>query len=153
LRGRTIYTAEADIHHPQLTVGEVLSFVAQARATMNPLAGISMDLYAEHMRDIVMAMLGMRHTINTKVGNETIPGIHEGERKRLSIAEAALSNCPIQCWDNTTLELDNIDVLEFFKTLKLTTDYLGTTACISMRQVPQDVYDVCSVYHSTNSHK
>jgi ATP-binding cassette, subfamily G (WHITE), member 2, PDR len=145
LRGRTIYSTKADVHLPQLTVGETLSFVSQARASINPLAGISVNLYAEHMRDVVMAMLGMRHTINTKVGNDRISGIKRGERKRLSIAEAALSNCPIQCWDNTTTELDNADVLEFFKTLKLSTDYLGTTAFVSMRQVPQAVYEVCCI--------
>lgn len=135
---------EADIHVPQLTVGEILSFISQGRAASNPLAGISTDLYAEHMRDAVMAMLGMRHTINTRVGNSRIPGISKGERKRLCMAETALSNCPIQCWDNTAIQLDNTEVLEFFKTLRLTTDYLGTAACISMRQVPQAVYDVCS---------
>jgi ATP-binding cassette, subfamily G (WHITE), member 2, PDR len=102
-----------------------------------------MNLYAEHMRDVVMAMLGMRHTVNTRVGNGQIPGINARERKRLSIAEAALSNCPIQCWDNTVLGLDNADVLEFCKTLKLATDYLGMTACLAMREVPQQVYEVC----------
>jgi ATP-binding cassette subfamily G (WHITE) protein 2 (PDR) len=37
-------------------------------------------------------MLGLTHTMNTKVGNEFIRGVSGGERKRVSIAETTL--CP-----------------------------------------------------------
>lgn len=35
-----------------------------------------------------MAVFGLSHTINTKVGNDFIRGVSGGERKRVSIAEA-----------------------------------------------------------------
>lgn len=35
-----------------------------------------------------MAIFGLSHTINTKVGNDFIRGVSGGERKRVSIAEA-----------------------------------------------------------------
>lgn len=48
-----------------------------------------------------MAIFGLSHTINTKVGNDFIRGVSGGERKRVSIAEAALGGSPLQCWDNS----------------------------------------------------
>lgn len=58
------------------------------------------------MRDVIMAMFGISHTKNTIVGNDFIRGVSGGERKRVSIAEACLSNAPLQCWDNSTRGLD-----------------------------------------------
>jgi len=46
-----------------------------------------------------MAMYGISHTNHTKVGNEFERGVSGGERKRVTIAEATLSNAPFQCWD------------------------------------------------------
>jgi ABC-type multidrug transport system ATPase subunit len=141
-RGEAIYTAETDVHFPQLTVGETLSFAARARAPRNRLPGVSRELYAEHMRDVVMAMLGLSHTINTRVGNDFIRGVSGGERKRVSIAEATLSQSPLQCWDNSTRGLDSANALEFCRTLRLTTNYVGATACVAIYQASQSAYDV-----------
>ncbi|TVY45496.1 ZEB2-regulated ABC transporter [Lachnellula subtilissima] len=87
-RGECIYQAEVDIHFPQLTVGQTLEFAAQARAPRNRIPGVTRDQYAAHMRDVIMAVFGLAHTINTKVGNDFIRGVSGGERKRVSIAEA-----------------------------------------------------------------
>ncbi|KAL1982431.1 hypothetical protein VTN96DRAFT_1336 [Rasamsonia emersonii] len=141
-RGEAIYTAETDVHFPQLTVGETLTFAALARAPRNRFPGVSRKQYAEHMRDVVMAMLGLSHTINTRVGNDYIRGVSGGERKRVSIAEATLSQSPLQCWDNSTRGLDSANALEFCKTLRLTTNYVGTTACVAIYQASQSAYDV-----------
>lgn len=40
------------------------------------------------MRDVIMTIFGLSHTLNTKVGNDFIRGVSGGERKRVSIAEA-----------------------------------------------------------------
>ncbi|KAK9350882.1 P-loop containing nucleoside triphosphate hydrolase protein [Lipomyces doorenjongii] len=141
-RGEAIYTAETNMHFPQLTVGETLSFAARARAPRNLLPGVSTNLYADHMRDVVMAMLGLNHTINTRVGNDFISGVSGGERKRVSIAEATLSQAPLQCWDNSTRGLDSANALEFCRTLRLTTNYVGATACVAIYQASQSAYDV-----------
>lgn len=55
--------------------------------------------YCEHFRDVIMAMYGISHTVNTKVGDQFIRGVSGGERKRVTIAEATLANAPFQCWD------------------------------------------------------
>jgi ATP-binding cassette subfamily G (WHITE) protein 2 (PDR) len=66
-RGEAIYSAEQDIHFPQLTVGDTLGFAAEARAPREPPGGMKKHEYGQIMRDVVMASLGISHTINTKV--------------------------------------------------------------------------------------
>ncbi|KAH7327322.1 multidrug resistance protein CDR1 [Rhexocercosporidium sp. MPI-PUGE-AT-0058] len=142
-RGEAIYMAENDVHFPQLTVGETLLFAAKSRAPRdNTFPGVTRDMYAEHMRDIVMATYGIMHTMNTNVGNVLVPGVSGGERKRVSIAEAALSGSPLQCWDNSTRGLDSANALEFCRTVKLSTELAGATALISLYQGSQDAYEV-----------
>ncbi|RAK73142.1 pleiotropic drug resistance family ABC transporter [Aspergillus fijiensis CBS 313.89] len=141
-RGEALYNAETDVHFPQLTVGDTLQFAALARAPRNRLEGVSRQQYAEHMRDVVMAMLGLSHTINTRVGNDFVRGVSGGERKRVSIAEAMLSQAPLQAWDNSTRGLDSANALEFCKNLALMSKYTGTTACVAIYQASQSAYDV-----------
>jgi ATP-binding cassette subfamily G (WHITE) protein 2 (PDR) len=55
-RGEAIYTAEVDVHFPAMTVGETLYFAAQARRPRNIPGGVSVKQYAEHQRDVIMAL-------------------------------------------------------------------------------------------------
>ena len=141
-RGECMYQAEVDVHFPQLTVGQTLNFAAQARAPRNRIPGVSRELYAKHMTDVIMAVFGLSHTYNTKVGNDFVRGVSGGERKRVSIAEAALGASPLQCWDNSTRGLDSATALEFVKTLRLSTDMTGSTAAVAIYQASQSIYDI-----------
>lgn len=42
-----------------------------------------------------MAVFGISYTINTRVGNNFVRGLSGGERKRVTIAKAALSRAPL----------------------------------------------------------
>ncbi|KAI1088409.1 ABC-2 type transporter-domain-containing protein [Rostrohypoxylon terebratum] len=141
-RGEAIYTAEVDVHFPMLTVGDTLTFAAQARAPRHLPPGVDKTTYANHLRDVTMAMFGISHTVNTRVGNEYVRGVSGGERKRVTISEAALSRAPLQCWDNSTRGLDSANAVEFCKTLRTQTELFGTTACVSIYQAPQTAYDL-----------
>ncbi|KAK8866202.1 hypothetical protein IAR55_001353 [Kwoniella newhampshirensis] len=141
-RGEAIYTAEVDVHFPNMTVGETLLFAAEARAPRNPPGGLSRIEFARHYRDVIMSMFGITHTINTKVGNDFIRGVSGGERKRVTISEAALAGAPLQCWDNSTRGLDSANAIEFCKTLRMQAEYLGTTAVVAIYQSPQSAYDL-----------
>jgi ABC-type multidrug transport system ATPase subunit len=57
-------------------------------APRNRIPGVTREQYAKHMRDVIMAVFGLGHTLNTKVGNDFVRGVSGGERKRVSIAEA-----------------------------------------------------------------
>ncbi|WPH01081.1 Hypothetical protein R9X50_00391600 [Acrodontium crateriforme] len=141
-RGEAIYTAEVDVHFPMLSVGDTLTFAARARAPRVVPGGLSKHEWAEHLRDVVMATFGISHTVNTRVGNDFVRGVSGGERKRVSIAEAALSGAPLQCWDNSTRGLDSANAIEFCKTVRLTTELAGCVACVAIYQAPQSAYDV-----------
>lgn len=141
-RGEAIYTAEVDTHFPQLTVGDTLTFAAHARAPRDLPDGVDKNTFANHLRDVMMALFGISHTINTRVGNEYIRGVSGGERKRVTISEAALSLAPLQCWDNSTRGLDSANAIEFCKTLKMQTELFNNTACVSIYQAPQSAYDL-----------
>ncbi|KAJ0143631.1 Uncharacterized protein HZ326_13539, partial [Fusarium oxysporum f. sp. albedinis] len=130
-RGEAIYTAEVDVHFPHLTVGDTLDFAAHARAPRSIPGGIDRETFISHSRDVVMAMFGISHTVNTKVGNEYVRGVSGGERKRVTIAEASLSGAPLQCWDNSTRGLDSANAVEFCKTLRLQTQMSDTAALVS----------------------
>jgi len=100
----------------------------------------------------------LSHTINTKVGNDfskldfyhaasyrltsIVRGVSGGERKRVSIAEAAIGGSPLQCWDNSTRGLDSATALEFVKSLRLSADLTGATCVLAIYQASQAIYDV-----------
>ncbi|QSZ36007.1 hypothetical protein DSL72_007131 [Monilinia vaccinii-corymbosi] len=142
-RGEAIYLADSDVHFPNLTVGETLLFAATARAPPDlTFPGVTRQVYAENMRDVTMATLGLRHVEKVLVGNDYIKGISGGERKKVSIAEVVLSGCTLQCWDNSTRGLDSAYALEFCKMLRHSTTLGRTTACVSLYQTPQSAYDL-----------
>ena len=140
-RAEAIYTAEVDVHFPQLSVGDTLTFASRARTPRTLPPGVSREQYCDHLRDVVMAMYGISHTINTKVGNEYVRGVSGGERKRVTIAEATLSNAPLQCWDNSTRGLDSANAIEFCRTLRQQSELFGQTCAVSIYQAPQSAYD------------
>jgi ABC-type multidrug transport system ATPase subunit len=141
-RGEALYTAEIDAHFPKLTVGDTLTFAAMARRSGRLPGGLDKTTFAAHLRDVVMALFGISHTINTRVGNEYVRGVSGGERKRVTIAEAALSGAPLQCWDNSTRGLDSANAIEFCNTLRVQSDLFGSTACVAIYQSPQSAYDM-----------
>lgn len=141
-RGEALYTAELDIHFPMLTVGDTLTFAARARQPRQLPPGANRTDFVTHVRDVIMAVFGISHTVDTMVGNNLVRGVSGGERKRVTICEAALSGAPLQCWDNSTRGLDSANAIEFCKALRLETDIFNSTACVSIYQSPQSAYDV-----------
>lgn len=94
-RGECIYQAENDVHFPHLTVGQTLAFAAEARAPRNRFPGVSRQQYAEHFRDVVMAIFGLSHTINTKVGNDFVRGVSGGEVRLHDPYKLGCTNVPV----------------------------------------------------------
>ncbi|KAM0508442.1 hypothetical protein ACHAPB_002236 [Verticillium nonalfalfae] len=142
LRGDVLYNAEVDTHLAHLTVGETLSFAARARSVRNVPSGLSRAQADGMIRDVIMAVFGIGHTINTRVGNDFVRGVSGGERKRVSIAEAALTGAKFQCWDNSTRGLDSANAVTFCRNLRVQSDLLGVAAAVAIYQAPQSAYDL-----------
>ncbi|WRT64947.1 uncharacterized protein IL334_001887 [Kwoniella shivajii] len=141
-RGEAIYTAEVDVHFPKLTVGDTLAFAAEARRPRELPNSLSPKDYATNMRDVIMSIFGISHTVNSIVGNDFVRGVSGGERKRVTIAEAALAGAPLQCWDNSTRGLDSANAVEFCKSLRTNADYLDISSVVAIYQAPQSAYDI-----------
>ncbi|KAJ5671108.1 hypothetical protein N7507_000235 [Penicillium longicatenatum] len=141
-RGESIYTAEQDVHLSMLTVHQTLEFAALARAPRYIPGDIDRRAYARNLCDVLMAVFGIRHTLNSRVGDEYDRRVSGGERKRVSIAEAALSGLPLQCWDNSNRGLVSANAIKFCKTLRLGADLLQTAATVAIYQAPQAAYDM-----------
>lgn len=106
-RGEAIYNQEVDKHFPHLTVGQTLEFAAATRTPSHRIQDMSRAEFCQFVARVVMAVVGLSHTFNTKVGNDFIRGVSGGERKRVSIAEMMLAGSPFAAWDNSTRGLDS----------------------------------------------
>lgn len=136
-RGDVTYSAEMDVHYSHLTVGQTLNFAASLRTPQNRPSGISRKDFASYMTQCYMAMYGLSHTFDTKVGC-----VSGGERKRVSIAEISLSGSYLQCWDNATRGLDSAIALEFIRALKMQAELLDVTSVVAIYQCSQSAYDL-----------
>ena len=141
-RGDVTYSAETDVHFPHLTVGQTLNFASSLRTPQNRPEGISREVYSQRITEVYMAMYGLSHTFNTKVGNDIVRGVSGGERKRVSIAEVSLCGSYLQCWDNATRGLDSATALEFIRALKTQATVMDVTSLIAIYQCSQDAYDL-----------
>jgi len=141
-KGEVAYNKEVDQHFPHLTVRQTLEFAAAVRTPHNRVNNVSRKSYVEHMAEVVMAVFGLSHTRNTKVGDDFVRGVSGGERKRVSIAEMALSGCPIACWDNSTRGLDAATALEFVKSLRMSSNVFGVSHAVAIYQASQQIYEV-----------
>ncbi|KAK6331502.1 GTPase-activating protein [Orbilia blumenaviensis] len=141
-RGEAVYNQEQDQHFPHLTVQQTLEFAAAARTPSARVEGFGRDEYAKMMTGIIMSVLGLSHTKNTKVGNDFVRGVSGGERKRVSLAEMALAGAPIAAWDNSSRGLDSATALEFVRSLKGAASYFGVTQAVAIYQASQSIYDL-----------
>lgn len=60
----------------------------------------------------------------------------------MTIAEAALSLAPLQCWDNSTRGLDSATAIDFCQALRMSAEYFDTSSIVAIYQAPQAAYDV-----------
>lgn len=98
--------------------------------------------YCRYIGKIVMAVLGLSHTYNTKVGDDFIRGVSGGERKRVSIAEMMVAMPSFAAWDNSTRGLDSASALKFTQSLRKASTVGGRTNAVAIYQASQAIYDL-----------
>ncbi|KAK1004547.1 hypothetical protein LTR54_007546 [Friedmanniomyces endolithicus] len=141
-KGEVIYNQEVDKHFPHLTVGETLEHAAALRTPNRRPLGVSKKDFVKHITQVVMAVYGLSHTYNTKVGDDFVRGVSGGERKRVSIAEMALAGAPILAWDNSTRGLDSATALTFTRSLRQNANITGSAHAVAIYQASQAIYDL-----------
>lgn len=80
-KGEMVYNADVDHHFPHLTVRQTLEFAAALRTPSNRIVATSRKENINRVTAIVMAICGLSHTRDTKVGNDYVRGVSGGERK------------------------------------------------------------------------
>ena len=83
-KGEIVYNSEIDTHFPHLTVKETLEFAAAVRTPQNHVVAASRKENISRVTAVAMAVCGLTHTQNTRVGNDFIRGVSGGERKVVS---------------------------------------------------------------------
>lgn len=74
-KGETVYNQEVDKHFPHLTVGQTLEHAAAMRTPNHRPFDMSRQQFSEFVTKVVMAVLSLTHTYNTKVGNDFVRGV------------------------------------------------------------------------------
>lgn len=158
-KGEVVYNQEVDKHFPHLTVGQTLEFAASTRTPSHRIRGLSRKQFSEHTAKVIMAIFGLSHTYNTKVrlynvlihfvanksnkvGSDFVRGVSGGERKRVSIAEMALTGSPLAAWDNSTRGLDSATAFKFVNSLRTLANLGGSAHAVAIYQASQQIYDL-----------
>ncbi|KAH7409672.1 ABC-2 type transporter [Cadophora sp. MPI-SDFR-AT-0126] len=141
-KGEITYNQEVDKHFPHLTVGQTLEFAAATRTPSHRIKGMDRLQYCKYVAKVAMAVFGISHTYNTKVGNDFVRGVSGGERKRVSLAEMMVAGVPFSAWDNSTRGLDSATALKFVQSLRLGADVSGSTHAVAIYQASQAIYDL-----------
>lgn len=136
-----VYNPELDVHLPHLTVKQTLDFAIACKTPRVRINGHSPQQHIDFNRDMLATVFGLRHTYNTKVGNDYIRGVSGGERKRVSIAEAMACDGSLYCWDNATRGLDASTALEYARAIRLSTNLMRKTSLVTIYQAGENVYE------------
>lgn len=135
-RGEVNYNPEDDQHFPSLNVWQTLKFSLLNKTKKRHKGEIDVIVNA------LMKMFGISHTAKTLVGNEYVPGVSGGERKRVSIAETLSSKAAIVCWDNSTRGLDASTALDYANSLRIMTDISNRTTLVTLYQAGEQIYEL-----------
>ncbi|KAF1849694.1 pleiotropic drug resistance protein, ABC superfamily [Cucurbitaria berberidis CBS 394.84] len=135
-KGDCVYLAELDVHFPELTLGQTLTFAAAAREVKS-----NSKLRPRSTAMAVSSQFNLSDVFDSKVGNAMIRGISGGEKRRTSIAEVFISGAQLQCWDNSTRGLDSRTALGFVQLMRSSTTNTRSTALMSIYQASDAIYE------------
>ena len=135
-RGEVNYNPEDDQHFPTLNVWQTLKFSLLNKTRKREKGEIDLII------DALMKMFGISHTDKTLVGNEMVPGVSGGERKRVSIAETLATKSTVVCWDNSTRGLDASTALDYANSLRIMTDVSDRTTLVTLYQAGEQIYEL-----------
>ncbi|GAA5871103.1 hypothetical protein JCM8547_005358, partial [Rhodosporidiobolus lusitaniae] len=140
-RGEVVYNQEDDVHAATLTVAQTLMFALSLKTPGKLLPGKSKKQFNSEVMELLLRMLGIPHTRNTKVGSPFVRGVSGGERKRVSIAEMMATRGAVCSWDNSTRGLDASTALDYAKALRVLTDVHQMATFVSLYQAGEGIYE------------
>ncbi|GAA5932006.1 hypothetical protein JCM1841_003594 [Sporobolomyces salmonicolor] len=140
-RGEVVYNQEDDVHAATLTVAQTLLFALRLKTPGKLLPGQSRGEFRQEVMSVLLKMLGIPHTKNTKVGSAFVRGVSGGERKRVSIAEMMVARGAVCSWDNSTRGLDASTALDYAKSLRILTDVHSQATIVTLYQASEGIFE------------
>ncbi|XP_010535889.1 PREDICTED: ABC transporter G family member 38 [Tarenaya hassleriana] len=162
------YISQYDVHLPQLTVRETLTFSAKCQGV-----GTGYDMLVELLRreknlnikpdpyldalmkvsvmkghkedvvtDYVLKILGLDICADTIVGNNMIRGISGGQKKRVTTGEMLVGPVGAFFMDNISDGLDSSTTFQIIKCIRQMIHVLNKTALVSLLQPPPETFDL-----------
>lgn len=122
------YVPLDDIHISTQTVKEAVMFSGLMRRSTN----VPTSIRKLHV-DLVLRLLGLDHVADTRIGDESTRGISGGERRRVSIAIAAVAGQSCTVLDMPTNGLDSITAMNLVRNTRLLTQ-AGSSFIMSLQQ-------------------
>lgn len=129
---QVIYSNEADIHFPHLTVKQTIDFALSCKYN-------APKAQRNQLRDELLQEFGLYHVRNTRVGNDYVRGISGGQRRRVSIIETFIANGSVYLWDNCTKGLDSSTALDFLTTLRDMTKRSKSVSLVRISQASDEI--------------
>ena len=141
---------QLDCHLPFLTVRETAAFAVENLTAAGSEPERSAGVHA-------LAALSLVGCADTLVGDALTRGVSGGERRRVSILEALLSNARLLCLDEISTGLDASVTYDIVAAIRERTQLQRCTSVLALLQPTPEVYDLfddvlllrhgCTVYH------
>ena len=136
------YVEQTDTHLPFLTVRETAAFVHD-NACVAPDADAdeaAKKLHAEKV-DAVTNLLALEGCIDTIIGDDLVRGVSGGEKKRVTIGEALVTNARLLCCDEISTGLDAAVTFNIVAALRAWARKTNGTAVVALLQPTPEVFD------------
>ena len=135
------YVDQLDVHLPFLTVRETAEF-ACTNSTVEPdmMGDEMLTREAANRVDRVLKLLNLTGCANTLVGNNLVRGVSGGEKKRVTIAEALVSNARLLCMDEISTGLDASVTYDICASIRAWAREMRGTVIIALLQPTPEVY-------------
>lgn len=137
------YVDQLDVHLPFLTVRETAEF-ACINSTVDPTVMGHPMLTAEAANRVerVIKLLNLQGCANTLVGNNLVRGVSGGEKKRVTVAEALVSNARLLCMDEISTGLDASVTYDICASIRAWAKEMRGTVVIALLQPTPEVYNL-----------
>ncbi|KAJ9159320.1 hypothetical protein P3X46_024831 [Hevea brasiliensis] len=162
------YISQYDLHIGEMTVKETLSFSARCQgvgtryeilaelsrrekaANIKPDPDIDIFMKATALEgqetnivtDYILKILGLEACAETMVGDEMIPGISGGQKKRVTTGEMLVGPARALFMDEISTGLDSSTTFQIVNSLRQSIHILNETAVISLLQPAPETYEL-----------
>ncbi|XP_020225693.1 ABC transporter G family member 5 [Cajanus cajan] len=121
------YVTQKDALFPLLTVEETIMFSAKLRLNL------PQEQLCSRVKSLILE-LGLTHLARSRIGDDRVPGISGGEKRRVSIGVEVIHDPKVLILDEPTTGLDSTSALQIIDMLKVMADSRGRTIVLSIHQ-------------------